>query len=198
MPGRLGRPALVRNVYSFEDLTLDLPSEVVLDTSFVVNALVPTEAHHAACRDFLVRLAEANSGIYYNRLLDIELVETAFKVAVVERHGRKAWPAKRHDGRVRGRAARLSEELLTSWRELLDAVPHTCIELQEVAEHVPAWMTRYGLASMDAAHAVTASYVGVDGLVTTDAGFGDVDASELRLFVDSTRVRSCRRRRGGR
>lgn len=39
-----GRPPLQRNVYSFEDPDLPVPSEVVLDPSFVIEALVTTEA----------------------------------------------------------------------------------------------------------------------------------------------------------
>jgi predicted nucleic acid-binding protein len=136
--------------------------------------------------------------VYFNRILEIELAEVAFRLAVKERHGNKGWPQKRNDGRVRRRAARLSDSLFKSWNELLDAVPHVRIELHEVAEAVPEWMAKYGLGSMDAAHAITASYAEVDGLVTTDAGFGNVGAKQLRLYVDASRVRSCRRRRGGR
>jgi predicted nucleic acid-binding protein len=193
-----GRPPHIREVFSFEDLTLDVPREVVLDTSFVVGALIKTETDHAACREFMVRLADADSTVYFNRILEIELAEVAFRLAVKERHGNKGWPQKRNDGRVRRRAARLSDSLFKSWNELLDAVPHVRIELHEVAEAVPEWMAKYGLGSMDAAHAITASYAEVDGLVTTDAGFGNVGAKQLRLYVDASRVRSCRRRRGGR
>lgn len=192
-----GRPPLERNVYSFEDPSLVVPAEVVLDTSFVVNALIGTEKHYEVCAAFLVRLAEAESVVYFNRLLEIELVETAFKIAVKEQHGSNAWPKKRNDGRVRRRAGRLTERLLTSWHELLESLPHACIELDEVSSAVLRMMTSHGLASMDAAHAATAEYVGADGLVTTDAGFGNVPGEELRLYVDASRVRSCRQRRGG-
>lgn len=146
----------------------------------------------------MIRLAEADTTVCYNRLLELEFAETAFKLAVKERHGPRGWPAKRTDGRVRRRAGRLTQELLVSWNELLDSLPHLCIELEEVSAAVPALMTEHGLASMDAAHAATADYVGAEGLVTTDAGFGHVPAERLRLYVDATRVRSCRQRRGGR
>ncbi|WP_123733846.1 PIN domain-containing protein [Rathayibacter sp. PhB152] len=193
-----GRPALPRNVYSYEDPALVLPAEVALDTSFVVNVLVTTEPLHAASLGFMLDLVENNSTVFYNRLLELELAEIAFKIAVKEQHGAKAWPRLRADGRVRRRAGRLCKELFDAWGDLLTTVPHLRVELDEVADLVLTTMTAYGLASYDAAHAATAAYVGANGLVANDAGFGQVDAAELALYVDASRVRSCRRRRGGR
>ncbi|PPF62580.1 hypothetical protein C5C18_14435 [Rathayibacter tritici] len=193
-----GRPALSRNVYSYQNPALILPSEVALDTSFVVNVLVTTESLHAASRAFILDLVGNNSTIFYNRLLELELAEIAFKIAVKEQHGPSAWPRVRADGRVRRRAGRLSKDLLNAWSDLLATVPHLRVEIDEVADLVLTNMTAYGLASYDAAHAATATYVGANGLVTNDAGFGHVDATELALYVDASRVRSCRRHRGGR
>ena len=146
----------------------------------------------------MLALVGNDTTIYYNRLLEIELAEIAFKIAVKEQHGAGAWPRLRTDGRVRRRAGRLTRELLHSWEELLTTVPHLRVELEEIADLVVKNMTSYGIASYDAAHAATAAYVAADGLVTNDAGFGHVDADELALYVDALRVRSCRRHRGGR
>lgn len=145
----------------------------------------------------MLALVQGGSTIYYNRLVELELAETAFKIAVKEQHGPKAWPAKRSDGRVRRRAGRLTTALLKSWSDLLSTTPHLCVELQEIAAYVPSIMTRYGLASMDAAHAATAAYVGDVAIITSDAGFGAVPEQILPLYVDASRVRSVRRRRGG-
>lgn len=175
-----------------------VPAEVTLDTSFVVEALSASELFHEPCLAYVQRLAAAGSTVYFNRLLEIELVEVAFKLAVIERHGRKGWPAKRRDGRVRRRAGRLTSDLLEAWADLLSTVPHLCVELNEVVDLVPAAMRNWGLASYDAVHAATAQFVQADGLVTTDAGFGSVPTNQLRIYTDDTRVRSCRRRRGGR
>lgn len=193
-----GRPALPRNVHSYEDAALVLPSEVVLDTSFVVNVLVKTEPLHAVSEAFMLDLVANESTIYYNRLLELELAEIAFKVAVREQHGNKAWPRMRADGRARRRAGRLTKDLLVSWTDLLSTVPHLLVELDEVAGLVLDHMTDYGLASYDAAHAATAAFVEADGLVTNDVGFGHVDENELAVYIDASRVRSCRRHRGGR
>ena len=175
-----------------------VPQEVTLDTSFVVEALSATESLHQPCLAYMQRLAASETTVYFNRLLELELTEVAFKLAVIERHGRKGWPAKRGDGRVRRRAGRLTADLLDAWTDLLSTVPHLCVELHEVADAVPAAMRNWGLASYDAVHAATAQFVQADGLVTTDAGFGSVPTNQLRIYTDNSRVRSCRRRRGGR
>jgi predicted nucleic acid-binding protein len=193
-----GRPAKGRNVYDFEVPTLLVPSTVVLDTSFVVRVLHSNEPHHEACLNFMLRLTDEDCTVIYNRVLEVELAEVAFKFAVIEQHGKKAWPAKRADGRVRRRAGRLSGSLHAAWSELLSAVPHLVVELDEVATDVPKIMQQTGLASLDAVHTATAQLVGADGLVTTDAGFGAVPEKDLALYVDNSRLRSVRRRRGGR
>ncbi|WP_423921331.1 PIN domain-containing protein [Frigoribacterium sp. 2-23] len=192
-----GRPALGRNVYVYSSPTLVLPAEVVLDTSFVVDVLVPKEPRHIAAEAFMLALVSNDTTVYYNRLLELELAEIAFKIAVKEQHGNKAWPQKRTDGRVRRRAGRLTADLMASWEALLATVPHLRVELEEVAGLVVDNMNAYGLASYDAAHAATAAYVEAEGLVTNDAGFGLVDATELALYTDASVSRSCRRHRGG-
>lgn len=193
-----GRLPLSRNVFDFTAPSLALPESVLLDTCFVASALVVTEASHVACRDFLVRVGHEEVVLYFSRLLELELAETAFKLAVIQQHGRKSWPAKRTDGRVRRRAGRLCTDLMAAWSDLLKTVPHLCIELQEVSGTVPTLMSRFGLASGDATHVASALYADAGGIVTIDAGFGCVPAHEIALFVDPTRLRSVRRRRGGR
>lgn len=184
-------------MFSFEDASLPLPQEVTLDTSFVVETLSSSEPLHQPCLAYMQRLVAAGVTVYFNRLLEIELAEVAFKLAVTERHGPNGWRARRTDGRVRRRAGRLTADLLTAWADLLSTVPHLRVELHEVADAVPAAMRNWGLASYDAVHAATTQYVQADGLVTTDAGFGSVPANQMRIYTDSSRVRSCRRRRGG-
>ena len=87
-----GRPPLSRAVHSFEDPDVPLPARVVLDTSFVVEALIGSQPLHRACQDFLVRLAGAGTELVYSRLLEGELHETAFLLALKERHPRD-WKA---------------------------------------------------------------------------------------------------------
>lgn len=184
-------------MHSFEDPNLDVPGEILLDTSFVIAALNSGEPKHSEAVDYLQRLTHEQSLLVYNRLLEIELVEVAFKLAVKEQHGPRGWPSKRHDGRVRRRAGRLTDRLLSSWAEIVASRPSLCVELHEVSDEVPTAMKRWGLASYDAVHAQTAVYAGSPSIVTLDAGFGSVPQRVLSLYVDASRVSSCRRRRGG-
>ena len=192
-----GRPPLPRGVYNFEDLTQKVPSEVLLDTSFVVAVLNVSEPKHRECVDFLQRLTDEQSLLVYNRLLEVELAEVAFKLAVKERHGSRGWPSKRNDGRVRRRAGRIMKGFSASWRDIVDTRPSLCVEVEEVAGDVPDGMHGWGLGSYDAVHAATAVYAATS-LVTLDAGFAAVPERQLTIYTDSSRVSSCRRRRGGR
>jgi predicted nucleic acid-binding protein len=172
-----------------------VPLDVVLDTSFLVNAFVDSEQLHTVCERYLEKLVAAEATVYYNAITDLELAEVAFRLAIRERHGNRR--GARNDGRITARAGRLAEELMTAWELTLSTVTNVRVEVGEVAGDYLPLMTKYGLGSMDAVHAATALFVEADGLVTTDAGFGNVPMTDLRLFVDSSRVASCRRRRGG-
>lgn len=180
-----------RGVHSFEDDELLVPERVLVDTSFVVEALIRSQPLHRRCQDFLLRLAEAGTELVYSRLLDAELSETAFQLALKERHPRD-WRRFRHDGRVRPRAIRLLEQATQAWAAVLDAMPHMSLELGEVVHRVPGLMATYGLASYDAIHVATAIEAGVEHVVTTDVGFARVPERELTLYVDASRVARCR------
>jgi hypothetical protein len=70
----LGRRAPERNVFSFEGRLL-APPELVIDTSFVVDALVTRQPRHDACRAFLDTIRDSGSVVYFNMLLVAELWE---------------------------------------------------------------------------------------------------------------------------
>jgi predicted nucleic acid-binding protein len=193
LPAR-GRPPLSRGVWSLEDPMVVVPGRVLVDTSFVVEALIVSQPVHESCLDFLVRLAEAETELVFSRLLELELAETAYQLALKERHPRD-WKRFRADGRARRRATRLLESVRGAWSEVLENVPSLCVEVEDVAEAVPTLMSRYGLASYDAVHVATAIHANVGAIATLDAGFAAVPASVAGLYVDASRVAFCRRRR---
>jgi predicted nucleic acid-binding protein len=190
-----GRRPASRSVYSFEDTALILPAEVVLDTSFIVDALLPKEELHRECREFLVRLAEGGTVVFFSRLLELELFETTYRLALKERFKRD-WRQRRLDGRARRRASRLSQVTLDAWNDVLAALNHGIVEIDEIADTVPGLMARFGLSSYDAVHVATALFLGVRNMVTLDSGFSAVPPNELQLYVNRSRVAWCRSARG--
>jgi predicted nucleic acid-binding protein len=190
----LGRRPLSRGVISFEAAQLILPSEVTLDTSFVVNALFQGEPHHESARRFLERLAEARSLFVFNQLLELELRETAFKIPLVERFPAD-WRRRRHDGRSLRRARRMVQETMDAWDDLLSAFTYLEVQVGEVMARVEELMGRFGLSSYDAIHAATAEYASAPTLVTTDVGFASVSEGRLTIYTNASRVGPCRRMR---
>jgi predicted nucleic acid-binding protein len=151
-----GRPPSTRQVLSFEASETPLPEEVLLDTSFVVEALLVSQPLHAAAVDFLVRLATEDVRIRFSSMLELELAETAFQIALKENHP-KDWKRFRHDGRARRRAGRLMSGVEEAWVSVLAYVDYVRFDVDDVIEEVPRLMRTYGLASYDAVHAATAN-----------------------------------------
>lgn len=166
----------------------------MLETSFVVDALIDTQSRHEECQAFLEDIATAESTIFFNRLLEAELWETAYVIALRELHPSRRARDVRHDGRARRRARRLREEVEIAWHEVLDAVAWVDVDLGEVAQWLPEMMG-FGLSSYDAVHAATAACVDVLPFVTLDYHFSFVPQRQLELYVPANRVRPCRDRR---
>jgi len=155
----VGRPPAERNVYAFEGCLIP-PAELVLDTSFVVDALIPSQARHGECQAFLATMAVARTTVVFNRFLEPELWEAAYKIALKELHPGRHTKDLRQDLRTLRRAKTLQAEVEGAWRAVLTALDWVSVELSEVEAWVPEMMG-YGLASYDAIHAATAMYTDV-------------------------------------
>jgi len=186
-----GRPPSTRQVFSFEDAETPLPAEVLLDTSYVVEALIVSQPHHTAAVNSLVRLATEGVRIRFSSMLELELAETAFQIALKENHP-KDWKRFRHDGRARRRASRLMTGVEEAWTSVLAYLDYVRIDVDEVIEEVPRLMRAYGLASYDAVHPATALSADPVGIVTTDVGFCALPVANTTIFTDSARVARCR------
>lgn len=193
MPAR-GRPPATRKVFSFSDPSLILPDAVVVDTSFAVEVLSPKQPAHSAALAFAEALAAADTTLVYNRLLDLELDEVVYQLALKERHP-KDWRRFRHDGRARRRANRLLTGFRSAWTEFLSAFDYVPYTVEEVADRVPELMTRYGFASYDAVHAATALEAGVSAIVALDTAFAMLPLTRIAIYTDASRVANCRRYR---
>lgn len=179
-----------RAVYSFEAGDTALPEELLVDTSFVVEALITSQPLHAACVKFLIRLAEEEVPIRFSAMLELELAEAAFQLALKEKHP-KDWKRYRHDGRARPRGARLMSGVQQAWEAVLEYFDFERVEISGVSADVPRLMRAYGLASYDAVHAATALRANPVGIVTTDVGFASLP-STTAIFTDAGRVTRCR------
>lgn len=194
MTGR-GRPPLPRGVVAFDASAWQPPQTVVLDTSVAVEALLPNQPEHAACLTALEQLAANGSTVLFNRLLEIELWEATFNLALRERHPRKSLRRVRYDNRIRPRAARLLRQAHQAWEKTLASLAWSVIEVDEVAADVPRLMQEYGLQSYDAVHAATLLASGVGDFLTRDAGFAALPARLATLHTTRARLAGTRARR---
>lgn len=153
-----------------------MPDPIALDTSFVVEALIATQPLHGVCNPFLTRIFESGVSVATSELLRVELVEAAFAIALKERWGGR-WRRHRIDGRSRPRGSRLLNDTLHHYEQILGSLTQISIPLGDVTAVATAFMTDYGIASYDAAHAASAIAAGADALVTLDTAFALLPAS---------------------
>jgi predicted nucleic acid-binding protein len=194
MPRPRGRPIATRAIFPLEDPGLILPERIGLDTSFVVEALIETQPLHEVSAAFFERLVEASATVVTSELLEIELAEAAFAIALKQRWGRR-WRAHRTDGRARRPARQLLTEVADRSDLLLSSLDRITIPVGRVTSEAAALMTAYGLASYDAVHAATAISAGAAAIVTLDTGFALLPARQLGIYTDRSRVASCRAKR---
>lgn len=168
---------------------------MLLDTSVVVEALLPSQPEHASCAAVMRRLADTRSRVVFSRLLEIELWEVAFNIALRERHPRKNLRHIRYDNRIRPRAARLLRQAETAWESLRDTLDWSCVEIHHAAPGAPKLMGDHGLQSYDAVHASTLIVAGLTNLITRDVGFSAVPPSVATLHTTHARLARTRARR---
>jgi predicted nucleic acid-binding protein len=143
----------------------------------------------------LQHVVELSSRITYSSLLELELIEAGYQVALRDQYG-KGWKQARDDGRARRRASRIAEDALAAWSELV-ALGFERVEASEVADAVPDLMHRYALGSYDAVHAATAFAVGADGLIALDTAFARLPKAALTIHTVSAKAHRMRAIRTG-
>lgn len=191
-----GRPPLPRGVLAFDAPDWEPPKAVVLDTNVVAEALLPNQPEHAVCLALLRRFAAEGTAIVFSGLLEIELWEVIFNLALRERHPRKNLRHVRYDNRVRPRAARLLQQTHEAWEEdLRNPLGWTRIEMHMVAERVPKLMQEYGFQSYDAVHAATLLDSELTDFVTRDGGFAALPPAVATLHTTQARLAGTRARR---
>jgi predicted nucleic acid-binding protein len=189
-----GRQPATRGVFAIEEEELLLRDPIALDTSFVVEALIATQPLHDVCRSFLTRVFESGAAVVTSELLHVELAEAAFAIALKERWAGQ-WRRHRTDGRSRRRAGRLLNDTLMRYDKMLGSLTHISIPLGDITPAAIAFMTDYGIASYDAAHAASAIAADANAIVSLDTGFAVLPTSQLTIYTDRSRVASCRSKR---
>jgi predicted nucleic acid-binding protein len=182
-------------VLAFDAPDWQPPKMVLLDTSVVAEALITNQPEHSICLAALERLASNGSTVLFSRLLEIELWETAFNLALRERHPRKNLRHVRYDSRVRPRAARLLGQAHQAWEKLLGSLSWSRVEIHDVAPDVPKLMQQYGFQSYDAVHAATLLTNDVTDFVTRDGGFAALPPAAATLHTTQARLTGTRARR---
>jgi hypothetical protein len=86
---RRGRPPSLRGIVPIDVLAYSPPDHAVLDTSYVVEALVSGQTDHQACAEALEHVVELSSRVSYSSLLELELVEAGYQVALRDQYGRR-------------------------------------------------------------------------------------------------------------
>ena len=190
-----GRPPAPRGVFAFDRDSWEPPEAVVLDTNVVADALLPNEPEHAVCLALMERLAVNETVVVFNRMLEIELGEVLFNLALKQRHKANRLRHVRFDDRVRPRAARLLDEGLKAWGQLKATLSWSYVELHEVDAGVPTLMKDYGFQSYDAVHAATIVESGLTDFITKDAGFAKLPPAVAALHTTQARVKNTRQRR---
>lgn len=186
--------AKARGIVSIDEA--EPPAAIVLDTSAVVEFLLPSQPAHRHWQEFFGACAEQSTVMVFNELLEVELYDVLFNIALIERWGKgAAHGPKRYDGRVRRRAARLLGDYRREWQRFLDSRPTATVELARVVDRAPELIGSYGMRSNDAAHAGSALLTEC-AIATTDTGFATLPEEDLTILADPLRLAAMRRRRG--
>lgn len=181
-------------MFSIDDPELVLPGRVALDTSFVVELLIETQPLHLTCERFMRQLIEYRAAVVTSELLDVELAEATFAIALKQRWGAR-WRSHRSDGRVRRPARRLLAEVATRFELLGSSADWISVPIGPVAADAAVLMTHHGLGSYDAVHAATAVAAGAEAIITTDTGFALLPSTLLPSYTDGSRLAACRAKR---
>lgn len=104
-------------VITLDDLPIDARSRVLVDTTVILDALLPSQRSHAAADGLLQRVVAAGATIVVSRLVDLELPQAASYIAGQQALGDRR--AGLRDGRVRRRAARIARTAGERWETYL-------------------------------------------------------------------------------
>ncbi|MCA1669091.1 MAG: PIN domain-containing protein [Thermomicrobia bacterium] len=168
--------------------TADTRSDVYLDTSLVIAAMLDGLPDSTASAAFCARLVRDNSRVCFSQVLRLEIAE-AFRKLASRQQLPESLRQEYHLGdwatrpRVRQRWMAFG---LGQFAIFLNAF----YQVSEIPFGIQVWhhsvkiMAEYGLGSHDAAHVATALQSGVHLFATADKHLNRVDRLDIRLIRD--------------
>lgn len=161
------------------------PSDVYLDSSVIVAAIIGGDPHSAACTQYCANLAANNTAIYFSELVRLEVAHVIRRIATTSaapQHLNAHYRLSRFnsDSMVRQEWMQFG---LTEFESLLQ----TFFVVYEVPYHRAVWqqafslMSLYNLRSYDAAHIATALITRVSDFASVDSDYTRV--SGLRIHI---------------
>jgi len=173
-------------VFPMEETT-SMPAAVVLERSFVLAALERTAPGHDAAAAFLEQMVAADTTVFFNDVLELQLQDVAFDLAVRQVRGAGT--------RSEASVSELARAMLARWQALITLTDAVYVELTPLLEDVMYYRERFGLPALDSVHAAMVMASDADGIATVDHAFGAVDPSLLPIFTPQQFVRCTRARR---
>lgn len=180
-------------VHSFDSGT-ELPKSLALDITFVASCLTAGDVDHIACSEYLRRLTDSGTVLFFTDLTELQLHDVARSTR--SELTRRATGGARSAPRQRMTLVpRHRDDVFDRWRTLLASTEAMYCELPEVIEGLWRLMIEH---EVDAARAASVSLVHATqagGLLTTDTTYGRFDASTVSLFVPERLTDALRRQR---
>ncbi|WP_144712936.1 hypothetical protein [Curtobacterium pusillum] len=161
-----------------------MPKAVVIERSFVLAALEGAVPGHDAAAAFLERMVAAETTLFFNDVLELQLQDDAFDLAERE----VGVPGARSGTTV----SELARSMLARWQSLISSADAVYVELAPLLEDVLYYRERFGLPALDSVQAAMVMASGADGIATVDRNFGAVDPSLLPIFTPQSFVQSTR------
>jgi predicted nucleic acid-binding protein len=167
-----------------------LPSDIYLDASIMLSALIGGLPHSTPCTEFCARLAQQNSRIYFAPLARLEIAN-ALRLLASDHRRRLPVDLRQQfqlDQWATARAVRL-RWLRFGLRQLDALLSH--FEFVEIQSDALTWaqgipvIARHNLKSYDAFHIATARAHGLRHFATTDRDFRGIRSPRIWLIRDA-------------
>lgn len=166
-----------------------LPTEVYLDTSVFVGAIIRGAPHATACSAFCQQLIQAETAVYYSQLVRVELLQAIRRVATTQHNLPAATRTRYHLDRW-GSDATVRRAWLQLGMVAFEALLNKLVTTVELPWTIATWqasaqlMIQHGLQASDALHVATAQEQSLSALAAVDDDYRRVPTLDFWLIRD--------------